>query len=248
MPKPRYTIASVGFAGWIVLALMPLGCGGGLGHVTAKQDPSDTRPALPARTVERLQACVRDYGNQLGPGHYQFHPRARVDRERYDHGVSTEDMPESARDLSACTRVALRAMAIPQAVLQAAPPEDANETTNRSFVASPVVVVIVVVELTEVVFEAAAYSFLFAVSMEVVKVAEKDIADAARRRKPKNDECTDSYVECMGTPVSGEDGNTWKQTRCGNCRDRCRLDNAWPTEVGNGSCQYWQRNWRSWVN
>jgi hypothetical protein len=91
--------------------------------------------------------------------------------------------------------------------------------------------VIVVVELAEVVFETAAYSFLFAVSMEVVKVAEKDIADAARRRRPKKDECTDGYVDCMDSSISKELGNTWNETRCATCRDLCQRTNSWPSQV-----------------
>ena len=59
--------------------------------------------------------------------------------------------------------------------------------------ASPVVVVVVVVELTEIVFEAAAYTFLFAASVEVVKKAGPDIIDAARRRpKPNLNRCLDA--------------------------------------------------------
>ena len=248
MPKPRYTIASVGFAGWLMLALMPLGCGGGLGHVTAKQEASNNRPVLPDRTVKRLQACVAEYGDQFGPGHYRFNPHVRVDQEGYTQAISTEDMPATAHDLAACTRVALDAMPIPSSVLDTPPAADSVVTTSRSYMGSPVVVVIVVVELTEIVFEAAAYTFLFAVTVEVARVAEKDIADAARRRRTTKDECAEGYAACIATPVSGEDGNTWKQTRCGNCLDRCTFDNVWPTNVGNGSCEYWKQNWRTGPN
>lgn len=133
MPKPRYTLASVGFARWIVLALMPLGCGGGLGHVTARQESSNNRPVLPDRTVERLQACVAEYGDQFGPGHYRFNPHVRVDQEGYTQAISTEDMPATAHDFAACTRVALDDMALPNAVLNTPPSEDSVVTTTRSY-------------------------------------------------------------------------------------------------------------------
>jgi hypothetical protein len=214
-------LASVGFAALMMLGFLPLGCGGGLGHVTARQEASNNRPLLPGKTVERLQACVAEYGKQVGPGHYRFNPLVRVDEEGYTHEVSMEDMPKTGYDFAACTRVALQDMALPRSVLNTPPSEDAVETMNRSLVASPVVVVVVVVELTEIVFEAAAYTFLFAVSVEVVKKAGPDIVDAARRRpRPNLNRCLDAAAGggalwedlCNAMPNSLDAAECWGKT------------------------------------
>jgi len=109
---------------------------------------------------------------------------------------------------------------------------------NRSFMGSPALVVVVVVGLSEIVLEAGAITILFAVTVEVVNEAGKDIADAARRRRTKKDECAEHYAKCMDKALSGEDGNHWRQTRCGACLRKCTRFDAWPTEVGNGSCDY----------
>jgi hypothetical protein len=200
-------------------------------------------------TVERLQECVREYGGQLAPGRYSFRPNVQVDRDGIGREVSTDDIPRAAPDLAACTRVVLREMALPESIFQAPSSGDAAATRNRAYMGSPaVVVVVVVVGLSELVLEAGAYSILFAVTVELVSEAGKDIAEAARRRKTKKDECTDHYEACMETAVSGEFGNHWTQTRCGICHELCTRNKAWPTEVGNGSCEYWKRNWRSSPN
>ena len=70
MQEPGRTFAAVRLAAWMLLGLMPLGCGGGLGQVSVRQDPSDHRPAVPDTTIERLRECVADHGGQLDPGRY----------------------------------------------------------------------------------------------------------------------------------------------------------------------------------
>jgi hypothetical protein len=222
----------------MMLGLVPLACGGGLGQVSVRQDPSDHRPAVPDTTLERLRECVADYGGQLEPGRYYLNTHVRVDRDGINQGVSTNDIPKTSHDLTACMRVALREMAIPEAILQAPPSEDAAATVSRAYMGSPAVVVVVAVGLSEIVLEAGAITILFAVTVEVVNEAGKDIAEARRRRKTKKDECTEHYDRCMGKALSREDGNHWRQTRCGACLRKCIRFEAWPTEVGNGSCDY----------
>jgi hypothetical protein len=76
--------------------------------------------------------------------------------------------------------------------------------------------------------------------VEVVNEAGKDIAEAARRRKSKKDECTKGYTECMESNVPKELGNNWNITRCGTCRNLCKdPDYVWPSQV---------RIWDEWVS
>ena len=242
MKGHRRTFAPVGLAGCIMLGLMPLGCGGGLGEVTVRQDPPGDRPALPPITVERLRQCVADYRNQLEPGRHWFNPRVQVDQDGFHREVSTDDIPRTAPDLVLCTRSVLRDMAIPSSILTLPPPEDAP-TTNRTYMGTPaVIVVVVVVEVTEIVIEAGLLTVLFGVTVEVAHEAGKDIAEAARRPRWEK-ECLDHYVACVETPVYNDPGNHWSETRCGNCRDWCQQYHTWPPSVGNGSCEYWKRNW-----
>jgi hypothetical protein len=231
MPEPRCTLAAVGLAGWMMLGLVPPGCGGGLGRVTARQDPSEDRPAVPDMTVERLQECVREYGGQLAPGRYSFRPNVQVDRDGFGREVSTHDIPEEARDLAACTRVVLREMALPEAILQAPSSGDAAATMNRAYMGSPALVVVVVVGLSELVLEAGAYTILFAVTVELVNEAGKDIAEAGRKRRRWEKECLDGYEECMDSRVGDELGNNWNQARCALCRDVCQKEKSWPSQV-----------------
>ena len=231
MQGPGCTFAAVRLAAWVMLGLVPLGCGGGLGQVSVRQDPSDHRPAVPDTTLERLRECVADYGGQLEPGRYYLNTHVRVDRDGINQGVSTNDIPKTSHDLTACMRVALREMAIPEAILQAPPTEDAAATMSRAYMGSPAVVVVVAVGLSEIVLEAGAITILFAVTVEVVNEAGKDIADAARRRKSKRDDCTKSYTECMKSNVVGP-GNNWNISRCGSCLEKCKApDYVWPSYI-----------------
>ncbi|UQA56099.1 hypothetical protein [Polyangium aurulentum] len=195
---------------------------------------------MPDTTVERLRECVADHGGQLEPGRYFLNTHVRVDREGVNRGASTVDVPQTSPDLTACMRVVLREMAVPEAILQAPPSEDAAATMNRAYMGSPAVVVVVAVGLSEIVLEAGAITILLAVTVEVVNEAGKDIAEAARR-KPWEKKCLDHYEACMRTTVADEDGNHWTESRCGNCYSTCRDKKAWPAKVGNGSCDYWSR-------
>lgn len=230
MKESRYRFVAVGFAGLMMLGLMPPGCGGGLGQVTVRQDSSDDRPAVPETTVERLQECVADYGKQLEPGQYRFTPRVRVDQGGVSRGVSTDDIPSTTPDLAACTRVVLRDMAIPASILNSAP-KDAVATTDRSYMGSPAAAVVVIVVLGELALEAGAYTILFAITVEVVSEAAKDIAEAVRRRRSKKDECTDGYEECRDSSVGDGRGNNWNMTRCGTCLEWCNRNKSWPSQV-----------------
>jgi len=174
------------WAGVVGLAL--LGCGGA--EPTIRQQGASDRPGIPQVTAERLQECVKEHGNQLDGGSWAFSPTIQVNREGYVVDVNAGDMPQSAPDLAACTRIALSDMAIPSTVFQMRQTQSTawtNETTveQRSYMGSPAVVVVVVVGLSEIVLEAGAYTILFAVTVKVVEKAVDDVAEAAKRWRPK---------------------------------------------------------------
>lgn len=238
--------ATKALLGCATLPLPPLGCGGGLDQVISRQDPSSERPHVPDSTVERLKACVRENGRQLAKGSHTFHPVVRVDREGYRLEVTTDDIPRTAPDFAACTRVALGDMKVPEELLNHRPVRRAHETNGptaaqRSMVGSPVIVVIVVeVALVELILEAGAYTILFATTVEAVDRAAKDVADFAKRRRQKKDKCTDHYEECIGSDLARDEGRHIRDTRCAACASVCVDNNGeWPSQVGSGSCNYW---------
>lgn len=247
MRKRTRTVVGVGLLGPAILGFVPLAWGNGLEQVTARQIASDDHPRVPAITVERLRECVAEYGGRLEPQNYRFSPRVQVDQDGITQGVSMEDTPEATSDLAACVRVTLRDMAIPTRILGLQQPDAVaatNESTlaHRSYMGSPAVVVVVAVGLSELVLEAGAYTILMAITVEVVGKATKEVAEALKRRRWMK-ECLAHYEACVGTPVSGQDGNHWSQTRCGVCLERCTTSESWPSRVGNGSCEYWGREW-----
>lgn len=113
---------------------------------------------------------------------------------------------------------------------------------QRAYLGSPALVVVVVVGLSEIAFEAGAYTILFAVTVEVVDRAAKDVAEAAKKGR-WFDKCVLHYDACMATPVGDDIGNHQKMSRCGTCFERCQSTHTWPVHSGNGSCEYWRRGW-----
>ena len=238
MRARRCIFATVGLAGCLMLGLVAPGCGGGLLQVTAREAPPGERPNLPWITVERLRQCVAEFGTQLEPGHYRFSPHVRLDQGGF-RDVSTDDIPRTAPDLAICTRLVLHDMAIHDSILGAQPSGEVA-ATDPSYMGSPAAAgafVLVLIAVGEVVFEAGVYTIAFAVAVET----GKEIAEAARRRWDKK--CLDHYEACVETPVSNDPGNQWRETRCGNCREVCQRNHTWPPAVGNGSCEYWKKNW-----
>lgn len=166
------------------VGLASLSCGG-IGHVEVREQLTNGHLAVPRITAERLQAFVKDHGEQLESGSWAFSPEIRVNQEGYVVGVDVGGVPETAPDLAACTRIALRDIAIPSAVFDMRVPRSSasmNESTvgQRAYLGSPALVVVVVVGLSELVFEAGAYTILFAVT---VKVVDKAIDDVAAHRR-----------------------------------------------------------------
>ena len=211
------TIVTMGVLGTLMLGLAPLGCANSLGPVSAREHGPKGKPPMPARTIERLQECMAEYGGQLEPKTYLFSPTVEIDQNGVAQGVATDDIPIHADDFAACTRVALGAMAIPEGVLRAA--RMRATAGQRSYMGSPAIAVIVIVGLSEIALEAGAYTFLFAVTVKVVEKAKDDVIDAAKRWRPKpnKNRCLDAaagggymweeFCRSMKVP-----GNCWSKT------------------------------------
>ncbi|MBK9258701.1 MAG: hypothetical protein IPM54_02570 [Polyangiaceae bacterium] len=258
MHEHMRTIAAMGFLGAVTMGLTPLGCTSRLGPVRASQTEGRVdHPNVPDITLARASDCVAEYGSQLEPGRHRFDAKVYVDEDGDKEDVTIDDIPNTAYDLGACMRNALRAMPIAEEPLRqgVATLKYRREHPNaaeRSLTSSPIVVVVagVTIVVSELVLEAGAYTIVFAVTVKVVDKAGKEVADVLRRipridddEDEGQDECLDRYVRCMGTHISRKDGNHWKESRCGTCRSVCQRLKSWPTEVGNGSCEYWNRDW-----
>ncbi len=169
----------------VVMGLGLAGCGG---VIVREVSPANSR-VLPAITVERIQACTAEYGGQLEPGRYNFNPVVKVDTDGVTRGVEIPEIPDTAPDLAACMRIALRDMAIPASVFNMRPTPSASTdkltAEQRSFVGNPVVVVVVVVEVGEIILEAGAITILFAATVKVVDKVAEDVLEAAKRWRPR---------------------------------------------------------------
>lgn len=198
MKDHAQTIVTIGFLGCATLGLIPLGCGSALGPVTVRDSGPRGKPPIPARTVERLQECMAQYGGQLEPKTYLFSPTVEVDQNGVKQGVSADDIPVSAPDFAACSRVALGDMAIPEVILNI-PRTEATTAGQRSYIGSPALVVVVIVGLSEIALEAGAYTILFAVTVKVADKAKDDVLDAAKRWRPKPNK-----NRCLDAAAGGE--------------------------------------------
>jgi hypothetical protein len=191
-----------------------------------------------------LGECVTQYGGQLEPQEHRLRPTVRVDREGVTWGVTADDIPASADDFAACTRMALNDMAIPDWITKL-PPMEATAGTNeatgaqRLYMGSPAAVVVVVVGLSELVLEAGAYTFLFAVTVKVVEKAAEDVAEEGWKAV-----CIAKYAACVAAVGTRKRGNHPGISRCASCLETCRQQQSWPSDIGNGSCEFWKRNWK----
>ncbi len=234
------TIAAAGFLGCATLGITPLGCGSGLGHVTVQEIASTNLDPIPAITVERLKTCFSDYAGQLEPGHYRIQPQVEVDRDGMKWGVSITGLPDETSGFAGCTRIALNDMAIPGEILKSGSTAATSEVTGaqRSYMGSPAVAVVVIVGLSEIVLEAGAYTILFAVTVKVVEKAKDDVAEEGWKAV-----CIAKYAACVAASAR-KSGNHWGASRCATCLEVCKHDYEWPSAIGNGSCEFWKRNWK----
>lgn len=246
--KARF-VSAASLGGALSLLFLPMACAGRLGPIQAAQTQDPNRPDVPARPVERLKECMANHAQELEPGEYKFRPTIKVNEDGVVVEVTTTDIPGIAWDFSACTRVALGDMPLPMPWLlrlrdlekntnyEQAQTEERKHmgmlaTTRNS--APSFVIVLVGIGFAELALQAAGYTFLFAVSVELVHEAAKN----GWRAK-----CSAHYAACIATATAQEPGNHWKQTRCGICQQRCEFDKKWPVFVGNGSCEYWDPTW-----
>lgn len=195
-----------------------------------------------------MGACVSEYGKQLEEGHWTFRPTLEVNENGRFVDVKDGGIPKTAPDFAACARDALSNMVVPDVIFNlratnANAEAKAATMEQRTQLGSPAAVVVVVVGLSELVFEAGAYTILFAVTVKVVEKAADDVAEKIEEEGWRA-KCTAHYVACMATATAAKAGNHWKQSRCGICLGGCTSEGTWPVGVGNGSCEYWQRNWK----
>jgi len=219
---------------WGLVGAMSFGCGGAAPTIRQRAPTAD-RPAIPRITAERLQECVNEYGHQLEGGSWAFGPTIQVDSEGYVVNVDDGGVPKTAAELAACTRSAWTDMAIPASVfdLRAKQLASTNEPTveQRSYLSNPAVVVIVVVGLGEIALEAGAITILFAVTVKVVDKAVDDVAEAAKkwRPRPNKNRCYDAAAG--GTYM-------WEEF----CRSMKEPDNCWSKTFES------EQNKRGWCN
>jgi hypothetical protein len=210
---------------WGLVGAMSFGCGGSAPTIRQRAPTAD-RPGIPRITAERLQECVREYGDQLEGGSWAFGPTIQVDSEGYVVNVDDGGVPKTAAELAACTRSAWTDMAIPSSVfdLRAKQLASTNEPTveQRSYSSHPAVVVIVVVGLGEIALEAGAITILFAVTVKVVDKAVDDVAEAAKKWRPKP-----TLNRCLDAAAGG--GALWEN-----------LCNAFRSSVERAEC--WDKN------
>ena len=234
----------LGSMGVVVSAVSALGCGG----VTVREVSPASPHSMSAITVERIQGCANEFGKELESGSYNIHPIVKVDTDGYKRGVEMTGIPDTAPNLAICMRLAVQDMAIPASVFNlrsthAAASTNASTVEQRSMLGNPAIVVVVVVGLGEIVLEAGAYTVLFAVTVKVVEKAADDVAELAKRGK-WFEGCKAHYAACIATTLGGPlAGNHYKSTLCDTCFRRCDFDKAWPSAVGNGSCEYWTPDW-----
>lgn len=218
------------------------GCSNRLGPVIATQAGGIDRPNFPDIFVEKAKECVAEYGGQLEPQHYRFDSKIDVDEDGYKQNVMIDGIPTTAPDLGACMRNALREMPIAeepfhQGVKSLKYQRAEALAEQRRLMSHPVVIVVagVTIIVSEVALEAGAVTILFAVTVKVVEKVAEDIAEGGKAH------CAAHYATCMGTSSSKKNGNHWRQSRCGMCARVCvRNEGIWPTEIGNGSCEYWK--------
>lgn len=242
-----HKVAAAGCWGCVTMVAVMPGCGSGLGPVQATQNGGTIdHPNLPDVLVEKAKDCVSEYGKQLEPGRHRFDSTVEVDEERVKWDVTIDGVPDTAPDLGACLRIALQDMPIAEE-----PFRQGVETLKyrrqealaeqRKLVGHPVVIVIAgaTIVVGEVMLEAGAYTILFAVSVELIDKASKDVAELAKRGFKK---CVTHYTACMATSLSNI-GNHWKASVCNTCFDVCGRTGAWPANIGLGSCHYWEQGW-----
>lgn len=253
--EPRQSLRRYAAAALFTLmssTIVPFGCGHSIERMPLHAKEQKALPGIPPMTTQRLQACVDEYGGQLDDQPYRITARVKVNTNHRVTDVFVTGVPERAPDFESCTRVALSDMAIPESLFQLRPDEilgmtDSPAVSTRKEMATPAVVVIGVVYLLgEFAAQYGGYVILFAVSVELVKEASEDVAEALRRRRRWENDCDAQRTECLMSDIADQSGGLFKHTLCHLCRETCvKSGGTWPTEVERfdgtmASCAYWR--------
>ena len=234
----------VGLLACGILGCMPLGCMSSTQQaaIRYRAQHQGTVDRLPDTTVEQLQGCTESHSEQLGQADPPFaHAKAHVQVTPEGHVVDV-DVTGIPADLAACTRMSLRAMALPGSVLSLRQKETEESATRQTIpkgneIANPVVLVEVAILLGEFIAQHGGRMVLYTVTLEVVSAAAV-AGTAVYLKKRKKKTCTEHLQDCLNTPLNDENGNNWNTMRCKTCFDVCRLSDRWPSEISLGSCNY----------
>jgi len=227
-------ILSVGGLGCATTMLVPLGCAARIVEPAVQGD----RPRVPNATASRLRECIDELSGELRGGFYGYEYLVRVDEEGRVLDVET-NVRDS--DMAGCTRIALRAMTVPDVVFKLRPASalargDEPAAAGRAFVGNMALAAAAAVALAELIIQAGGITVVFAISVEIVK-------DVLARKKTEPATCEEGLGDCLDTPLADEPGNHHGASLCHACYEQCR-DNVWPGRVkifGRGwqSCTYW---------
>ncbi|MDI1483932.1 hypothetical protein [Polyangium sp. y55x31] len=230
---------SLGLLGCATLSLVPLGCGAKITYPAASEGPR-----VPDATAERLRACVDEFGSDLRGGYYVFDYTVKVDEEGRVVDVASKGVPHA--DLAGCTRLALRAMTVPEDLLRlrklrlSASPAPSAE---RGLVGHPALVV-VAIALADLIIEAAPIVVVIAASVEIGK---SEIAEVGRKKSGPVS-CQDHLNACLRWPQADLPGHVEGNKRCATCFELCNGSGTWPkgfelTDESWASCIYPHIRW-----
>jgi hypothetical protein len=179
----RRRVAAMGLLGCLMLAFLPIGCANSIetAPLRYREQHQNDGHLLPDITVQRLQACVEEYGRQLEPRSYRVEAKVKANQNAQIRDVEVGGIPDDAPDLAACTRITLREMSLPMSVRQLRPGQtigaaDRPLSPHRNE-AGNVIVVGIAILLGEFVVEYGGYTILFAVTLDLVHEAVKNIQE-----------------------------------------------------------------------
>lgn len=188
------TMMAFGFLVCAMAALALPGCSARIVNPAVQED----RPRVPDATASRLQECVEEFGGDLRGGYYAHEYTVKVDGAGHVVDVETD-----VRDpnVAGCTRIALRAMTVPEDLFRLAPSSafartDGQGTAARGLIGNPALAAAAAAAaaavLADLVIEAGGVTIIFTIAV----VLAKDDAETIRCREVK-ERC---IIHCSGSP------------------------------------------------
>ena len=236
--KVRTVFSSVKAAG-LALALMPLGCASSIeapesGHVVTGDELR-----VPRTTAVRLQECLETYQDEISSSYSAIRYRVNVDKHGRVVDVATNDIPKSAPDFAACTRVSLRDMNVPDRALRRGPGQSVGSTNNQTPAARGAMGDVLVsgaeVVLEELAVTAGGITMLFTISIVLAVSGVSDIVEAIDEDLENKRYCDEMRTQCLHTYRSNEFGPKHGHSRCQACYNECRgAGGVWPSIVWLG--------------